>query len=111
MATSTAPAVPTGTDPFRDAVDAIVGSDVLVDLDRVARILNMPGRNAVRHRMRRGTLPLRLVQPGGETAATLVPAADLYAVLGLMWTSPAPGTKVLATVLPDGSVAIETASA
>ena len=81
----------TDVDAFKTAVDAVVGDDILVDLDRAARVLNIPSRQALRLRIGRGTLPLRPIRVGNtENAEVLVPAADVYALLGLTWTPPTP---------------------
>lgn len=93
-------------DLFRVAVDAVAGDDILLDLDRVAHLLHLPTREAVRYRIHRGTLQLRTVQPGGRSAELLVPTADVYEVLGLTWTPPSVNATVLACVLPDGTVAL-----
>lgn len=81
----------TERDPLRDALSLICGGDILIDLDRVARVLNAPSRDAVRYKVVRGTLrtadgkPVRAIRSGGQTGEILVPAADLYALLGLEW--------------------------
>lgn len=80
---------PTPDDLFEEAVASIVGDDLLLDLDRVARLLCIPSRAAVRYRLLRGTLPLRTIRTGGsQNAQVLVPTADVYALLGLTWMPP-----------------------
>lgn len=93
-------------DAFADAVRAIAGSDVLLNLDQVARILKAPSRDAMRHRILRGKVPLRTIQTGGVTSELLVPAADVFAVLGLDWEPPTEPALVTvnARVMPDGSL-------
>lgn len=91
------------TDFFRAEIDRIVDGDLLLDLARVARLLGLAGRNAVRYRILRGTLPVRTVQLGGSTTPLLVPTPDLYAVLGLEWTPAQDTDDLLVRVRADGS--------
>lgn len=69
-------------DPLRDAVDGVVDGRPLVSLGDVAELLGL-SREAVRDRVRRGTLRVRTIRAGGATAGILVPACDVYELLGL----------------------------
>lgn len=105
-ATITEASTSTTRDPLLEAVDQIVGGDILIDLHRAARILGIPGKDALRARIRRGSINLRTWNPGGRGAETYTAAADVYAVLGLPYTLPADSTQVVAHVAPDGSITV-----
>lgn len=75
----------TPTDPN---LDAIIDGDVLVDLDRLARILNAPSADAVRQRINRGTLPLHPVRTAGRGTPPQVAAVEVYRFLGIQQPHP-----------------------